>query len=503
MRFLLGLIFATGVSAALPTVDLQLVASQLSNVTCIANARDGSGRLFVAEQGGRIKIVSNSTVLTPPFLDISALLLNSGEQGLLGLAFDPGYATNGQFFVYYTHTSGNSNIVARFTAAPPTTNVVNATTRSEVISLTHTNQSNHNGGCIQFGPDGYLYIGTGDGGGSCDTLRNAQNLNSPLGKMLRLDINTNTAYRIPPGNPFVGVPGLDEIWALGLRNPWRFSFDHTTGDLWIGDVGQGPTNPREEIDFQPAGSAGGQNYGWPNYEGFLTNTCSISSNYTHTLPVLDYDHSGSRIAIVGGYRYRGAAIQPLAGVYLFADEKSSGPLYGATQSVASAWAFGTLTNTPYTITTFGEDEAGEVYLSRYANNTAGAIYKIIWKDSDGDGLPDDWEQTYFGSATGANAGADADGDGLTNLQEFRAGTDPQNASSALRVTATGQSAADWTITFQTVSNKLYNLERTDDLVSGLWSNMAVTIVGTGNPVTITDTNAALFPRRFYRARLLP
>jgi glucose/arabinose dehydrogenase len=502
---LLMMSWAADVPAALPTLDLKLVADQLSNVTVIAHAGDGSGRLFVAQQNGLIKVVVGTNVLATPFLNISSLLLNSGEQGLLGLAFDPNYATNGYFYVYYTHTSGNSNIVARFTASPPSTNVASTATRAEVISLTHTNFSNHNGGCIQFGPDGYLYIATGDGGGSCDPFRNSQNLNSPLGKLLRLNVTNGLPYSVPSDNPFVGAPGLDEIWAYGLRNPWRFSFDRTTGDLFIGDVGQGPTNPREEVDFQTAGSAGGQNYGWPHYEGFLTNTCSLAAtNFPHTLPILDYDHSGSRIAITGGYRYRGAAIPPLAGAYLFADEKSSGPLYGATQSIAGVWSFGLLTNTPYTITTFGEDESGELYLSRYANNTAGGIYKIVWKDTDNDGMPDDFE-TAFGlnPANAADATQDADGDGMTNLAEFQAGTDPTNSVSFLRITATGPAGADWLVTFSTVSNKLYRLERSDDLTTTNWLTVTNNLAGTGNPIAVTDPGGATATNRFYRIRLLP
>jgi glucose/arabinose dehydrogenase len=490
--------------AAPPTIDLRLVANQLTNITAIAHAGDGSGRLFVAQQNGLIKIVSGTNVLATPFLNISTLLLNSGEQGLLGLAFDPGYSTNGNFFVYYTHTSGDSNIVARFKDAVPSTNWVNPSSRTEVITLTHTNQPNHNGGCIAFGPDGYLYIATGDGGGSCDTLRNSQNINSPLGKILRLNINTTSGYLIPPTNPYVGVAGLDEIWAIGLRNPWRFSFDRVTGDLWIGDVGQSGAIVREEVNFQNAGSAGGLNYGWPHYEGFQTNTCSLAAtSFPHTLPLMDYDHSDSRVAIAGGYRYRGAAIPPLVGTYLFADEKGSGPLYGATQSLAGVWSFVTLTNTPYRITTFGEDQTGEVYLSHYASTTAGAIYRITWKDTDADTLPDDWEQQYFNTPTGVATNADTDGDGLTNLQEFRAGTDPTNSLSALRVTATGPNNAHWDITFPTVSNKLYRVESTDEMTNTTWNTVAGNLPGTGNPLTITDTNAAAYPQRFYRIRLLP
>ncbi len=470
---------AVNAGAAPPTLDLQLVANQLTNVTVIAHAGDGSGRLFIAQQNGLIKVFSGTSILPTPFLNISSLLTASGsEEGLLGLAFDPGYVTNGHLYVYYTHTTGNSNIVARFTASPPSTNVVNIVTRSEVITLTHTNRSNHNGGCIQFGPDGYLYIATGDGGGSCDNVgpNNAQNLNSLLGKLLRLDINTNTAYRIPGTNPLVGMAGLDEIWAYGLRNPWRFSFDQATGDLFIGDVGQ---DSWEEVDFQLAGSPGGQNYGWRLTEGFVCGTCTnaCTNNITVTQPILVYDHTGSRIAIAGGYRYRGTAIPPLVGTYLYADEKSSGPLYGATQSIAGVWSSVLLTNTPFRITTFGEDQGGELYFSNYASGTAGAVYRIVWKDTDGDGMPDD--------------------------SETLAGTDPNNAASYLHITTIGASNSDWVVTFDSVLSKFYGVERCDDLVAAAWTTVTNNVAGTGGLVSIVDPGAAAQANRFYRVRLLP
>jgi hypothetical protein len=295
--------------------------------------------------------------------------------------------------------------------------------------------------------------------------------------LLRIDVNNfATNYTIPPSNPFVSTNGArPEIWAYGLRNPWRFSFDRATGDLFIGDVGQ---SAREEVDWQVAGSAGGQNYVWRLYEGFLTNTCSVTfSNVPTALPIVDYDHSSNRIAIVGGYRYRGAAIPPLVGTYLFADEKGSGPLYGATQSLASVWSFAMTNDTPYTITTFGEDQAGELYLSHYDGGAAGAIYRIVWKDSDGDGTPDDYE--------------------------YLDGTDPNNPASLLRITATGPSNADWTVTFPSVLNKLYRLERRDNLLSNIWLTVTNNVLGTGNPIQIVDPGAAAQPRRFYRVRLLP
>jgi len=502
-------LFASGLFAAPPTLNFQLVANQLSNVTCIANARDGSGRLFITQQNGLIKVFDGTNVLATPFLDISALVHNSGEQGLLGLAFHPGYSTNGYFYVYYSHTSGNSNIVARYTASPPATNIANVASRFEIISLIHTNQQNHNGGDLQFGPDGYLYIAPGDGGGSCDNVlpNNAQNLSTLLGKMLRLDVNNfTTNYIIPATNPFIATNGArPEIWGYGLRNPWRFSFDRLTGDLFIADVGQ---DQREEVDFQAAGSPGGQNYGWRVYEGtiFSTQSCptvTVSNIPNAVFPVLEYDHSGSRIAIVGGYRYRGTKIPSLAGAYLFADEKGSGPIYGATQSVAGVWSFAMTNNTPYTITTFGEDEAGELYFSHYATSTAGAIYRIVWKDTDGDGLPDDWEQQYFGSPTGATASADSDGDGFSNLQEFLAGTDPTNASSALRITAITPQATNYVVSFTSATNKLYQLERSNDLTSNSWTVVTNNVTGTGGVIPLIDVGAASVTNRFYRVRLRP
>jgi glucose/arabinose dehydrogenase len=268
------LLAASRVGAA-PSIDLQLVANNLDKVTAITHAGDGSGRLFITLQGGRVMIYNGTNVLATPFLDIRPMVLtNATERGLLSTAFSPGFATNGFVYVYFTAID-TSNMVARFTALPLGTNSVSTNTMQTVIRLPHPGQDNHNGGQVQFGPDDYLYIGPGDGGGGCDPPDNAQNLSSPLGKMLRIDMSGFTAnYTIPPNNPFVTTTGAHpEIWAYGLRNPWRFSFDRLTGDLFIGDVGQ---DTREEVDFQPAGSPGGQNYGWKCIEGTSTNTCAIN-----------------------------------------------------------------------------------------------------------------------------------------------------------------------------------------------------------------------------------
>lgn len=486
------------------TVDVQLVTGNVTNPVFVTHAGDDSGRLFIVEQNGRIKIFDliNTNLLPTPFLNITDLTLFSGEQGLLSVAFHPGYKTNGLFYAYMTNTNGSSNVVVRFIASPPSANTVTTNTMQTVLRISHPGNNNHNGGQLQFGPDGYLYIGTGDGGSGCDPPNNAQSLGSLLGKLLRIDVNNfSTNYTIPPSNPFVATSGArPEIWAYGLRNPWRFSFDRLTGDLWIGDVGQGPTNPHEEVDYRPVSSVGGENYGWRCFEGFGTNTCGLTcSNYPTVLPILDYNHSSGRCAVTGGYRYRGPQIPPLYGTYLYADE-CGGQIYGATNA-GGAWTSTMLTDTVFTVTTFGEDQVGEIYVSRYA--TAGAVYRIIWKDTDGDGLPDDWEQQYFGTATGASANTDADGDGFTNLQEFLAGTDPTNATSALRITSVSPNGSDFVIDYNAVASKRYELQSTLDLTISNWAGIVTnTAISTG-PAQFTDPGGATVTNQFYRVRLLP
>jgi glucose/arabinose dehydrogenase len=487
------------------TLDLQLVTGNVTKPVFVTHADDDSGRLFIVEQSGRIRIfdLNNTNLLAAPFLNVTSLTLFSGEQGLLSVAFHPGYKTNGNFYVYFTNPDGSSNVVARFTASPPGANTVNTNTMQTVLCISHPTNDNHNGGQLQFGSDGYLYIGTGDGGSSCDPPNNAQNLGVLLGKLLRIDVNNfTTNYTIPPSNPFVATNGaLPEVWAYGLRNPWRFSFDRLTGDLFIGDVGQGPVNPHEEIDYQPVSSLGGEDYGWRLYEGFGTNTCSVTfSNVPTILPILDYDHSSNRCAVMGGYRYRGTKIPPLYGTYLYADE-CGGQVYGAITNLSGGWTTILTNSTGFTVTTFGEDQAGEVYLSRYA--TAGSIYRIIWRDTDGDRLADDWEQQYFGSTTGAVANADPDGDGFSNLQEFLAATDPTNASSALRITNVTNDGGPAVINVTSATNKLYQLQRSDNLASNSWTTVTNNVVGTGGIIQLTDIDAAGVSQRFYRVRLLP
>lgn len=492
-------------SAAVPTLDLQLVTGNVTNPVYVTHAGDDSGRLFIVEQGGRIKIHDGTTLLATPFLDFANRVNPSGEQGLLSMAFHPGYKTNGHFYVYFTNPAGTSNIVARFTASPPSANTVATNTLQTVLPIAHVNADNHNGGQIQFGPDGFLYIAPGDGGGACDDTgsgNNAQNLGSPLGKMLRINVNNfSTNYTIPPSNPFIATNGArPEIWAYGLRNPFRFSFDRLAGDLFIADVGQGT---REEIDFQPATSTGGQNYGWKCIEGTATNTCDfLCPGVIAVPPILEYSRSPSR-AITGGYRYRGNAITSLFGAYLYCDYFNPAPITAATTNAAGAWTTNLLLTAAFHVSSFGEDQAGEIYVCRHSS-TAGAIYRLVWRDTDGDGMADDWEnENGFNPSDAADAALDADGDGASNVQEFAAATNPHDASSVLRVVATTPSGNDWTVTVNTSSNKLYRLERTDDLEAGNWVTITNNLLGTGGALQITDPGAAALPQRFYRVRRFP
>lgn len=298
--------------------ELETFATGFTDPVNVKHA--GDDRLFVVEQDGIIKIVNaNGTTNTAPFLDISARVFNSGERGLLAMAFHPNYATNGFFYVNYINNSGDT-VISRFTR----TNVNTANSGSELILMTISQPfGNHNGGDLHFGPnDGYLYISTGDGGSGGDPGNRAQNLTNLLGKMLRIDVDgtSNGNYGIPSDNPFVGnSTALDEIWAYGLRNPFKFSFDRDNGDLWIGDVGQ---NTREEISRVPGSSAGGENYGWKCFEGSTTfSTVTGCSSITHTPPVAEYPTGGSpyKCSVIGGYRYRGTSVSSFQGLYFFAD----------------------------------------------------------------------------------------------------------------------------------------------------------------------------------------
>jgi glucose/arabinose dehydrogenase len=360
-------------------VLVPLVSSGLSSPVHLTHAGDGSGRLFVVEQAGVIRIIRNGVVEPTPFLDISGRVLGGGEQGLLSVAFPPGYGGKGYFYVYYTRRGAPGdttppNVVARFGLV----GADRADPDSEVTVLEMDDPyTNHNGGIMQFGPDGYLYVGTGDGGSGGDPENRAQDLTSPLGKILRLDVESAApagTYAIPASNPIPAGGGRRrEIWAYGLRNPWRLGFDRQTGDLYIGDVGQGA---REEVNFQPAGSAGGENYGWRLMEGSLCFNPSSNCNPGGlTLPVVDYGRSlGS--TVTGGFVYRGTTYPRMRGVYFYADF-GSGRLWGLTRD-GGVWTNRELLDTSRSFSSFGEDEAGELYLVDYAGAVpgAGAVIRV-------------------------------------------------------------------------------------------------------------------------------
>jgi glucose/arabinose dehydrogenase len=339
------------------------VASGLDLPVDIQNAGDGSGRLFIVEKGGRILVLQNNLLLPQPFLDIrSEVDSRATEQGLLGLAFHPHYAQNGTFFVYYIDLSGNS-VVARFHVS---TGDPNRADPASEVDLLHASQpyANHNGGSLAFGPDGTLYIGLGDGGSEGDPLRTSQNLQTLLGKLLRINIDSGDPYAIPSDNPFSGGGGLPEIWAYGLRNPWRFSFDRLTGNLYIGDVGQ---DLWEEVDFVSAGMPGGMNFGWSFYEGMHPYQDQPPASATFTWPVVEYSHSEG-CAVTGGYVYRGPALPEWQGVYFYGDY-CSGTVWGLIQTGQDNWQSKALFSTGAQITSFGVDEAGEIYLADYQSGT--------------------------------------------------------------------------------------------------------------------------------------
>lgn len=339
-------------------VTLREVANGLSQPLAIAHAGDGSGRLFVTLQEGRVMIFDGRQIVPKPFLDLRERVASGGERGLLSVAFHPDFANNRWFYVNYTDLAGNT-VVSRFRAARRAPNV--ALRRSETLVLSVTQPyANHNGGQLQFGPDGFLYIGTGDGGSGGDPENRAQDGGSLLGKLLRIDVN-QSPYGIPTDNPFSNRTDIrPEIWAVGLRNPWRFSFDRATGDLYIADVGQ---DAWEEVNFQPAAGPGGLNYGWRRLEGrHCFNPPNACDDGTLTPPVLEYDHSVGE-SVTGGYVYRGSQVPELAGRYVYGDF-ISGRIWAA-RLEGSRWVNEEVAASPIAISSFGEDEAGELYLTDY------------------------------------------------------------------------------------------------------------------------------------------
>ena len=362
---------AAGHDPAAVEVELQRIVGGLDTPVGIANAGDGSGRLFILEKVGRIRVVRAGNLEPTPFLDISDRVgATANEQGLLGLAFHPRFTENGFFFVNYTDRQGDT-VVARFSvSADP----AQADSSSEVLVLTVDQPaSNHNGGHLAFGPDGALYIGLGDGGGAGDRYGNGQNVRTLLGAMLRIDVDHGQPYAIPADNPLAGSPDArGELWAIGLRNPWRYSFDRLTGDLYIADVGQ---DMYEEVNVQPAGDSGGQNYGWPIMEGQHCFPADRPCDQTGlVLPVWEYDHTQG-CSVTGGYVYRGQEFPFLTGIYLFGDY-CSGRIWGLTRAGSGApdgWRVAQVAQADVRLSAFGEDEAGELYLLDMGR---GELFKI-------------------------------------------------------------------------------------------------------------------------------
>lgn len=347
-------------------MELRTVVGGLSSPLYVASAKDGSGRLFIVEQAGRIRIFSGGGLLSEPFLDIRERVRSGGELGLLGLAFHPQYSQNGRLFINYTRDgpAGLETVIAEYSVSSQNVNLALKT--SERILLRYAQPfTNHNGGMLEFGPDGYLYIGTGDGGSGGDPQGNGQSLDALLGKLLRIDVDSGNPYGIPPDNPFVGKAGRDEIWAYGLRNPWRFSFDPLTGRLFAADVGQ---NRWEEVDLIVKGG----NYGWNRMEGAHCFSPMTNCNQDGLiLPIHEYGREEG-FSITGGYIYRGSDVPSLWGKYLFADF-GSGRVWALTERPDGRWQNEELLRTGLPISSFGEDERGEVYVVDYG----GSIRQIV------------------------------------------------------------------------------------------------------------------------------
>jgi glucose/arabinose dehydrogenase len=351
------------------TIRLQQVVAGLTGPVYLTSPA-GDPRQFVVEQPGRIRIIANGQLVATPFLDITAKVLYGGERGLLSVAFHPQYSTNGLFFVYYTRNPDGDILIERYRVST-NTNVADATSAKQILVVPHRAAGNHNGGLALFGADGMLYIGTGDGGGGGDVPNNAQNLTLLLGKLLRIDVNTGDPYSIPASNPYVGrTDARGEIWASGLRNPWRFAFDRTTDNLYIADVGQGEW---EEVNVVPAATKP-VNYGWRIMEG--THCYNPSTNCPTaglTQPVHEYNHAGGKCSITGGFVYRGAALTGVQGTYFFADY---------CEGVVRSFRFANNQATNIqdynlddvdSVLSFGEDASGELYLL----SSNGRVYRFV------------------------------------------------------------------------------------------------------------------------------
>jgi len=351
------------------------VADGLSQPLDLTAPPGDTARIFIVEKTGTIRILKGGQILPRAFLDLSSIVSNGGEQGLLGLAFHPQYASNGKFYVYYTDKpGGNVHVVEYLVSSNPDS--ASATSR-EILFVDHSRYSNHNGGQVAFGPDGYLYIGLGDGGSGGDPNGNGQNLNALLGKMLRIDVNSGSPYSIPAGNPFLGQTGKrGEIWSYGLRNPWRFCFDRANGAMVIADVGQ---ERWEELDYEPAG-LGGRNYGWNRMEGRHCYPPGTTCNQTGlVLPVAEYDHQAG-CSVTGGYVYRGRLHPELAGTYFYGDYCTgllrSFRIVSGNAVEEKDWTRALRTGAGGAmqgLSSFGLDASGELYMVLLD----GEIYKLV------------------------------------------------------------------------------------------------------------------------------
>jgi len=398
------------------------VASNLSSPVFITQAPGDTDRFFIVEQRGRIRILLNGAILDSAFLNVDPISVCCNERGLLGLAFHPDYPNNGYFYVNYTDLSGNT-VIARYSVTGDP-NIADPASGVTIKAYTQP-ESNHNGGCLQFGTDGMLYIASGDGGGANDqhgSIGNGQNVNTLLGKILRLDVDTTSPY-VPADNPFVGVAGRrEEIWSYGLRNPWRFSFDRLTGDMYMADVGQ---DDREEINFEPDSAVGGRNYGWRCTEGTSCTGLSgcVCNGPTLTPPIHEYPHVVNCHSVTGGYVYRGCALPELEGHYFYA-EYCSGEIWSfryddSTKTDSTEWTVALdppgaeeIGNIP----SFGEDHLGELYICDYGGGILGQgeIYKLVpnsLADCNSNLISDSCE-IAFGLAT------DGNGNGIPDDCEF-------------------------------------------------------------------------------------
>jgi len=370
----LALVAACGAARAITS---EVVASGFSSPVDIVHADDGTGRLFVVEQAGRIRTVRGDAPDPTPFLDIATKVVFGGERGLLGLAFHPHFPSNGRFFVDYTRAADGATVIAEYHATAGALGTGDPASERVLLVIAQPYE-NHNGGALRFGPDGYLYIGMGDGGSANDPENRAQDRTQLLGKILRIDVDGAQPYAIPPGNPYANGGGRAEIWMYGLRNPWRFNFDRANGDFYVGDVGQ---DQYEEVDYFPAGQGAGANLGWRIMEGFhctgLPDAATPCNDPSLKLAILEYTH-GPACSITGGTEYRGTQVPALVGRYLFADF-CTGAITSVARDAGGAWATRDVLTLAHNISTFGEDDAGEVY---FADFERGEIRRFVSESTD-------------------------------------------------------------------------------------------------------------------------